>query len=174
MLGQNCRQYLSQFQDGKFGGGLCSPSLQGQLGGFCEDLNWSFSMVAFFLLSFSSFALLVSDTTPSVSCLFPVCGSSAWRASEPWGGFFSYYRPLISLDILLYIGTIYDFFEYDNVSTTNLKESFFGFGLIYAIIQNHVNLETAWCLIIAQTVDIILHKMMKCAYVDLLHLVKEG
>ena len=32
------------------------------------DLNWSFSMVVFFLLSFSNFLLLFSGATPCVSC----------------------------------------------------------------------------------------------------------
>ena len=47
---------------------LLSCSRDSAEGSEKTDLNWSFSMVAFFLLLFSSLPLLFSGATPCVSC----------------------------------------------------------------------------------------------------------
>ena len=57
------------------------------------------------------------------------------------------------------------FFEYNHISTVNLKDSFFGIGLKCHYAKSF-NLETCsptLCLIIATIVEIILHKMTICA-----------
>ena len=75
-------------------------------------------------------------------------------------------HPLFSLHILIHICTmkvtyIYVFLEYNHVSHTNLKASFFGITFICQH-TNLFNLETCsstCCLITAQMVDIIFPQM---------------
>ena len=82
----------------------------------------------------------------------------------------SFHISLFSKHILLHISVqmftyIYNsFFEYNHVSTTNLKQPFFGNVLIcqHTTCFNLENCSPAWCLIIAQIVAIILHKVTIC------------